>query len=310
MALWESRFGRLLCVLLLAGVGVVALTGVRVHQATHPERERQDGFDFDSLLLAVDEVRFPAVDGIELSGWLLEGDAAFPPILLCHDLGSSKTSLVYQAIDLNGRGYPVLLFDFRGHGHSRGRGSTLGLEEKRDILGALEFLTDHAGREPPRVGIYAVGMGAHAAVLAAADRPSLRVLVLDGLYPDASFPLARSVFAGWSPAVRYLAFMSDGMFAVMSRARIGDHRAAEALPNLLGRDLLLLAPEGDRELVAAMQRMVSTVPDQPDVDGNLIVLPATHAGGLYGADLERHRQQVARFFDERLGRPSVARLGG
>ena len=134
MALWESRFGRLLCVLLLAGVGLVALTGVRVHLATHPERDRQDGFDFDSLVLAVDEVRFPAVDGIELAGWLLEGDAAFPPILLCHDLGSSKTSLVYQAIDLNGRGYTVLLFDFRGHGHSRGRGSTLGLEEKRDIL--------------------------------------------------------------------------------------------------------------------------------------------------------------------------------
>jgi len=150
-------------------------------------------------------------------------------------------------------------------------------------------------------------MGAHAAVLAAADRPSIRVLVLDGLYPDASYPLARSVFAGWQPGVRHLSFLSNGLFALMSRTRIGDHRAAEKLPGLLGRDMLLLAPEGDPELMAATQRMVETVPEQRDVDGNMVVLPVTQGDGLYGADLDRHREQVVLFIAERLTPGPMAR---
>jgi pimeloyl-ACP methyl ester carboxylesterase len=306
MSFWESKLGSVVGVLLLAWVLAVGTAGFRVHRMTHPPRETDDTFDFGSMHIPVDRVQFNAPDGIPLSGWLIQGDPHMPPILLCHDLGASKASVVNLGIDLHERGYTVLLFDFRGHGASRGKGSTLGLDEKRDVLGALDWLGDLLGREPARVGVYGVGMGAHAAVLAAADRSSLRVLVLDGLYPDASYPLARSVFAGWQPGVRHLSFLSNGLFALMSRTRIGEHRAAEKLPGLLGRDLLLLAPEGDPELMAATQRMVESVPNQRDVDGNMVVLPVTQGDGLYGADFDRHREQVVRFFTERLTPGPVA----
>ena len=46
--------------------------------------------------------------------------------------------------------------------------------------------------------------------------------------------------------------------------------------------------------------MVEAVPDQPDVDGNLVVLPRTQSEGLYGADLARHHRGVTEFFVERL----------
>jgi pimeloyl-ACP methyl ester carboxylesterase len=203
-------------------------------------------------------------------------------------------------VSLHRQGFGVLLFDFRGHGQSEGKSSTLGLDEKRDVIGAVEFLADREGREPPRVGIYGVGMGAHAAVLAAADRPSLHVLVLDELYPDASYRLSRQVFSGWQAGVRHLSFLPDGLFTLMSGTRIGQHRAADALPGLTGRHLLLLAPVGDPVLLAEMQRMVQSIPEQRDVDGNLVVLPVTGGGGLYGEALEQHNQQVLEFFQERL----------
>ena len=85
-------------------------------------------------------------------------------------------------IALQKGGFTVLAFDFRGHGASGGTGSTLGLDEKRDVIGALDYLAA-SGVEARRIGVYGVGMGAHAAVLAAADRPSASVLVLSGLYP-------------------------------------------------------------------------------------------------------------------------------
>jgi pimeloyl-ACP methyl ester carboxylesterase len=308
MAFWESKRGAFLGVLLLAWVCLVCVTGARVHLATHPERETGEGINFDSMLMLVDSVRFQAVDGTPLAGWLLEGDGGWPPVLLCHDLGSSKASLVNLGIELHDRGFTVLLIDFRGHGQSQGRSSTLGLDEKRDILGALDFLAQRRGGETGSVGVYGAGMGAHAAVLAAEDRSNLRVLVLDGLYPDASFPLGRKVFAGWEPGQRRLGFLSSGLFAVMNRTRIGDHRAADVLPGLVGRDLLLLAPANDPELTAEIQRMVTTIPEQRNVDGNMVVLPAIHGDGLYGEALERHREQVALFFETRLGRSFTAAL--
>lgn len=301
MSIWESKLGALLGVLLLACLLVVSIVGVRVYRTTHPERQADEGFDFNSMLMRVDQVQFPAVDGTRLTGWLIEGDATRPPVLLCHDLGSSKASQVSLGIELQRRGFTVLMPDFRGHGQSEGRSSTLGLEEKRDVLGALDYLMERQGRECNRVGVYGVGMGAHAAVLAAVDRPALRVLVLDALYPDVADPLARRVFADWQPGIRSLGFVSSGLFALMHGTRISEQRAADALPGLLGRDVLLLAPAGDPELTAKMQRMVESIPEQREVDGNMVVLPATQGEELYGEDLDRHREQVARFLDDRLG---------
>ena len=298
MRFWETKLGALLGVALIACVVIVVVTGVRVHLITHPEREPGEGIDFEALMIRAERVEFHAVDGVRLAAWLLPGDATRPPVVLCHDHGSSKASLLPLAIELHHRGYPVLLFDFRGHGGSDGQGTTLGLSEKRDVLGALDYLATRGSAEPRQVGVYGVGTGAHAAVLAAPDRPSVRVLVLDRLYPDASYLLSRSVFAGWEPGVRRLDFLTSGLFAVLSRERIGRQRAADAMPSLRDRHLLLLAPEEDPGLVAEMQRMVEAVPDHPEADGNLVVLAAEHPGSPAGT---RHHERVAAFFDERLG---------
>jgi pimeloyl-ACP methyl ester carboxylesterase len=285
---------------LLTAALAQGITVVRVHAVTHPPRQAPDDIDFDSMLMRVQRVQFSSVDGIELQGWMIPGKSDRPPILLCHDTGSSKASLVSLAIALHNKGFSILLFDFRGHGTSGGRASTLGIREKRDILGALDFVSERWEDGSRQIGVYGVGMGAHAAVLAAADRQALRVLVLDGLYPDVSYPLVRRVFAGWQPGVRNLGFLPNSVFAIMNRTRIGDHRAADALPNLLGRDVLLLAPVGDPELTSEMKRMVGSIPPQPDVDGNLVVLPATQGHGLYGPDLGLHVSQVTEFFESRL----------
>jgi hypothetical protein len=49
-----------------------------------------------------------------------------------------------------------------------------------------------------------------------------------------------------------------------------------------------------------MQRMYETIPDLGDADGNLVVLPATQGGGLYGDQFDRYKDRVAAFFSSRL----------
>ena len=125
---------------------------------------------------------------------ILEGDPLRPFIVVCHELGASKASVVDLGILLQKEGFNVLLFDFRGHGGSEGDVSGLGGQEKRDVLGAIDFLQKGRGVEARHIGLYGVGMGAHAAVLAAVERPALRVLVLDGLYPDPVFALTGAAY--------------------------------------------------------------------------------------------------------------------
>jgi pimeloyl-ACP methyl ester carboxylesterase len=288
-------------VLLLAAGGGIGATAYQVFRQTAPRRATEVPIDFESMMVRAENVRFPSTDGIDLAGWLIRGAPDQAPIVLCHDLGSSKASLVNVALALSRAGFTVLMFDFRAHGDSAGERSSLGVLEKRDVVGAVDFLGTLEGLETKRIGVFGVGMGAHAAVLAAADRPALRVLVLDGLYPDASYELARRVYLDWSFAVDHLSFVSGGMLAALSGSAGPEARAADVIGHLLGRDLLLLAPASDTRLADEMMRMYQTVPDQADADGNLVVLPATHADGLYASDLTHYHERVAEFFSTRLG---------
>ena len=300
MRFWRSPIGAILIVILVGTSVLLGAAIVRVDQVTRPKRQQTAPIDFESMMMRVEEVRFPSIDGVDLAGWLMPGRGGRSPIVLAHDLGSSKSGLTHLAVALGKSGYPVLAFDFRGHGDSGGDRSTLGLDEKRDVLGAIDYLADlepYAGR---RIGVYGVGMGAHAAVLAAGDRAALKVLVLDALYPDVGYPLAREVYGGWEFAERRLAFVPRGIFGLMYQTRIGKERAEDHVMRLIGRDLLLVAPAEDAVLSSHMKRMYDGIPHQVDVDGNLVLLPATQSQGLFGDDLVRYHERVVGFFDSRL----------
>jgi pimeloyl-ACP methyl ester carboxylesterase len=289
-----------LVVVLVAVIVGSAVLVVRVRDATHPARVLAKGENVGAILARMEEVRFPAADGLSLAGWLAPGEAGGRAIVLCHDFGGNKESMVHLAILLQRAGFTVLSFDFRGHGGSDGDGSTLGIAEKRDVLGAVDFLGRRRGVDRDHVGVYGVGMGAFAAALAAADRPTLRVLVLDSLYPDVDYPLVRRVYQGWPFGVAHLGFLPRALFDLEHRGAGADERAADALPALAGRAFLLVAPAGDAALSAEMERMYRSVPERRDIEGNLITLPATPATGLYGADLERYLDRISTFFRTRL----------
>jgi len=301
---------RLALIVGLAGTAIViGLAAFRVQSAITPQRIPVTKIDFESMRLPVREIDFAAADGLELSGWLVRGRSGYPAIVLCHDWGASKENLLNLAITLHERGFPLVLFDFRGHGGSQGRGSTLGIAEKRDILGALDYARRIDGVDDGRVGLYGVGMGAHAAVLAASERQTVRVLVLDGLYPDAEFLLLRRFYGSGNSGVPRPGFLPVWLFSLLTGASPRGERAEGILGRLTGRDLLFVASEGDSVLADEIERMYGAVPLQPDVDGNLVVLPAIQGEGLYGEQMSIHHREVADFFSSRLGVPGLPREG-
>jgi hypothetical protein len=144
-------------------------------------------------------------------------------------------------------------------------------------------------------------MGAHAAVLAAHDRQAVRVLVLDGLYPDASYPLLDQVYGNWKVGYKYLGFLPRAAYTLFTRESISGNRAADIVPGLIGRDLLFVAPAGDTKLATAMEQMYTSVPEQEDADGNLVTLPSTGTGPLYGPESDMYRDKVMEFLMSRIG---------
>ena len=286
----------------LAGLG---LAGAQVYQVTHPARQADMALNLGATLAKAADVTFRSTDGIQLKGWLLKGTPDRAPIVVCHDLGESRNAVMNIAIALNKDGFTVLVFDFRGHGASGGNGSTLGVHEVRDVLGAIDFVADlpKGSVDARKVGIFGAGMGAHAAALAAAERPALRVLVLDGLWPDAGFTLVRREFADWRWGEEHLGAVPLALFSLIAGASVDDGRATDVLPSLAGRDLLLVAPAGDRRLDEAMRAMYATLPEQRDSERNLITLPATKASGLGAEDLNRYHERVVAFFRSRLVHP-------
>lgn len=297
-----SLVRRALLVLLVAVLAAVGVVFARVWQAAHPARATRADQAIALELAKAEGVAFPAADGVELRGWMLEGRPGAPAVVLCHDLGGSSAQMINLAIYLQKHGLHVLAFDFRGHGASADATATLGPIEKRDVLGALDFVTSRTGSgiDLRRVGVYGAGSGAHAAVLAAADRPALRVLVLDGLWADSGQRLAREVFGRWSFGARRLAFLPSAMLRAIAKTSPAETRADLAVAGLKGRDVLFVAPAGDSALASAMETMYASLPQARDAEANLVILPGTGTEGLYGAELERYQERVGTFLGSRL----------
>lgn len=150
--------------------------------------------------LPYEDVQFPARDGIRLSGWFVAGadKAAARPaatVILVHgwswnrlgttgellqDLpGSSPLEIIHLVHALHHAGYNVLMFDLRNHGQSAAAGPvTMGLNEARDLLGAIDYLLSRSDVDGQRLSVIGFSMGANAVLHALPQTEQLRAAIV------------------------------------------------------------------------------------------------------------------------------------
>ena len=77
--------------------------------------------------------------------------------VLVHGRGRNRINSTFHpdriARMLLAHGYAVLLFDLRGHGESGGTRYTLGIEEPRDVLAAIDLAATKARVDRARVAV-------------------------------------------------------------------------------------------------------------------------------------------------------------
>lgn len=129
-----------------------------------------------------EEVTFPSLDGLVLSGWYIPSKNR-AVIIMVHSVGGSRVQMRHYARALVESGYGVLFFDLRAHARSEGASSAFGWLETNDLLGAVNYVKTRAEIDSNRIGVLGVSLGAQIALRGAAVSPDIRAVWADGPIP-------------------------------------------------------------------------------------------------------------------------------
>ncbi|MGH9445372.1 MAG: alpha/beta hydrolase [Terriglobia bacterium] len=170
-------------VIFLYGVVPWFLTNIVTTNNFH-YHDRNAGKTPASLGMPFQDVQFKSRDGILLKGWYVPaGDPADAKgtIVYCHGFHRSRIEMLPMAQFGHTLGYDGLLFDFRDHGKSGGKLTSLGYWERLDAEAAVrQALTEENARRP--VILWGVSMGAAAALMAAAEDPRVNAVISDSTF--------------------------------------------------------------------------------------------------------------------------------
>jgi uncharacterized protein len=151
-----------------------------------------------SFGLRAEDVSFSASDGVSLAGWFVPAQPssgaarADTTIVVCHGWGANRSDVLSSTVFLNLRGgYNLLYFDFRNHGESDGKRSSLGAFESWDLEGAIDFLRKQKPDKARRLGVFGLSMGGAVSLTVAAQRPEVEAVVADSAFSSFNDVVAR-----------------------------------------------------------------------------------------------------------------------
>jgi pimeloyl-ACP methyl ester carboxylesterase len=178
---------------MLAGLGLLGgwIVALNAGASRLMRRRPPDPTDTpDNYGISYEEVHLRSRDLVNLVGWWIPADNAIGTIVMCHGQEGSMDGDTQQMVPLHDAGFNVFMFDFRAHGRSEGDCVSMGMYEKEDLLGALDFLAEH--KHVDRVGVLGFSMGAAVALITAALSERICAVVA-----DSSFGRLKHTLTGW-----------------------------------------------------------------------------------------------------------------
>jgi alpha/beta superfamily hydrolase len=166
------------------GIGAIAAS-----QLTLPKRVFDPTNNPGVFNLQYEDFTFPArEDGLKIAAWYIPSDNNQKVIVLVHGRDDSRTKafggqFVSFANVIHNAGYSVLMFDLRGYGQSADSRYYFGIRERRDVLGAVDWLQT-CGYQPGKIGVLGYSLGAASVIGAAAEEPAIGAIWIDSAFAD------------------------------------------------------------------------------------------------------------------------------
>lgn len=274
-------------------------------------RDRNAGKTPLSMGMNFEDVAFKSRDGITLQGWYIPASApggreAQGVIVYCHGFHRTRVEMLPMAQFGHALGYDGLLFDFRNHGKSGGKTTSLGYWERWDVeAAAKEALT--AQHAPRPVIVWGVSMGAAAALMAAGEDPSIDAVISDSTFlsfddvikhhyvlirhlirrrwwwfpPLPSFPLTNEVIA-WS--------------AWRAHFNPSDFDLEKAVQRINPRPILFVAVKNDARMPPSIAEKLYSLATSPE--RQIIVVPGSRHGEGFNESRPQYEQAVTKFLGE------------
>ncbi|MCX7920756.1 MAG: alpha/beta hydrolase [Clostridia bacterium] len=176
---------KVITVIMLITIALLAYSAFVGWKLIHPKRRAIPVFSLIDVP-SYEDVSFKDISKtLNLKGWYFSAGGSDKTVILCH--GYKMNRLIFKERtfnlikDFNSRGYNVLTFDFRNAGTSEGTFTSIGLYEKDDILGAIDYVKSRGSRNIVLMGF---SMGASSSLLAASESSDVDAVIEDSGFSD------------------------------------------------------------------------------------------------------------------------------
>ncbi len=287
-----------------AAVSMVA--GLLVYTYARPRGQWGTDEPPDGL---AEEVTFRSTsDAIRISGWFFRAADATPAtprpiVVLCHGIWTGRRECLPLALRFQAAGYNVLAFDFRAHGLSDGRFTSVGHHETNDVLGAIEYVKTRAEVDPSRIGVIGFSMGAAASIQAAARTNDIAALVADSAYAE-FLDAARYSFRIVTRVPQFpIAPMAVRWAKWLVNVDASQLRPVDVIARIAPRPILIAHGALDEIVPVQHAHRLFEAAGEPR---ELWIEPQAHHVGARDVDTQGYFTRVERFFREALRFDSVS----
>ncbi len=254
-------------------------------------------------------------DGLDIAAWYIPSAENQRAVILVHGYNNSRTNgfldeFVAFGSQLQRAGFSVMMIDLRGHGESADARFTFGVIERRDVLGAVDWL-EGQGYLPGKIGVLGYSLGAGSIIGAAAEEPDIGAIWADSLFVDI-VPVLDHGWTSLSGLPQPFLYSTEAFVRLLYGYDITASRPIEDIAKIGARPIFLAHCLNDQliavsnldELAAVAQNVqtwiipncdvhtLSSPPNIPEIFNN-------HAIGYYLNQAE-YTGKVVKFFDEYL----------
>ena len=224
----------------LALFAVLLLTGCENLIIYQPVKYPEGLWDTSKMPLPIQDVWFPAEDGVKLHGWYVPSEDAVATLLFFHGNAGNITHRLENIFFLHHLKMNVFIFDYRGFGRSEGDPDEEGIQ--LDSQAAYDTALTQPGVSPSSLFIFGRSLGGAFAAYTATKNPAA------GLILESSFTNAVDMADKMLPFVPGWSISADlntqGHVAKLKMPKLFIHGTRDTLiPFTMGRELYKAAAE-------------------------------------------------------------------
>jgi fermentation-respiration switch protein FrsA (DUF1100 family) len=175
----------------LALVSTAAIGWVGSERALRPASPHYKWTLADYPDLHPDKFKVHSATGIDLEGRFFPGSSR-AMVILVSGYGDTEDLMLPYAEFLHQAGFNTLIYNARARGNSGGEYVTLGVLERIDLEGIVQYAASRPDVDPHKIGALGVSMGGATVIMTGAYDPTLRAIVDDCGFSDVQSVIASS----------------------------------------------------------------------------------------------------------------------